>query len=53
MKKSPLLFPGIFTVAGVLGFVLFPHAPFIPGLLCCIGMIWLIYAIITGLRRQQ
>jgi len=53
--KSPLLYPAIFLVIGILGLILIPRASAhnIPGVLCAIGMIWLAYVvIITGVRRK-
>lgn len=50
--KSPVLIPAILLIAGILGFLIFPHARGIDGLLCAAGMLWLAYAYIVGQRRK-
>jgi len=50
--KSPILFPAVLMLVGILGCVLFPHAKTIPSVLIGAGMLWLAYAYVVGQRRK-
>ena len=50
--KSLILFPSVLLLAGILGFVFFPHARTIPSLLIVAGLLWMAYAYITSQRRK-
>jgi hypothetical protein len=50
--KSPILWPAILLLAGILCLVVFPHSKPLPGLLVAVGLLWLAYSYISSQRRK-
>ena len=50
--KSPILWPAIVLLAGILSSVFFPHAKPVSGLLLAAGLLWLAYSYIASQRRK-